>query len=262
MPDFTGKIGIVTGGASGMGAAAARLFVGHGGKVAIADIDETGGSRLTGELGDAAHFIRCDVSDKADAAAMVNNAVSHFGKLDCLFNNAGKGMMGKVGGMDPATWDEIIAINLSSVFYVSHAAIPHLKAGDGGAIVNTASISGLHGDHAMSAYNSAKAGVINFTRALALDYGPANIRCNAVCPGMIWDTAMTQHLATLPGGWEPWTERTALRRGGNAVEVAHAMMFLASDEASYITGTTLVIDGGVSAQTGFPDISPLLNLPE
>lgn len=261
MPDFTGKVGIITGGASGMGAAAVRLFVAQGGKTVIADIDEAGGKSLATELGDAAHFIRCDVSDKADTAAMVNAAVARFGKLDCLFNNAGKGMMGKVAGMDPATWDEIIAINLNSVFYVSHAAIPHLKANGGGAIVNTASISGLHGDHAMSAYNSAKAGVINFTRALALDYGPDNIRCNAVCPGLIWDTAMTSHLATLPGGWEPWNERAALRRGGNAVEVAHAMMFLASDEASYITGTTLVVDGGVSAQTGFPDITPHLGLP-
>lgn len=244
-----------------MGAAVARLFVQQGGSAIIADIDEAGGSQVASELGDATHFIRCDVSDKADALAMVNAAVARFGKLDCLFNNAGKGMMGKVAGMDPAIWDAIIAINLNSVFYVSHAAIPHLKANGGGSIVNTASISGLRGDHSMSAYNSAKAGVINFTRALALDYGPDNIRCNAVCPGLIWDTAMTSHLATLPGGWEPWQERIALRRGGNAIEVAQAMLFLASDQASYITGTALVVDGGVSAQTGFPDISPHLNLP-
>ena len=257
MLDFTGKVGIVTGGASGMGAAAARIFAERGGKVVIADLNEQQGRSLASEIGDAAHFLGCDVADPESAKAMVDGAVAHFGKLDCLFNNAGKGAMAMAGDMPVAEWNEIIAINLNSVFYVSRAAIPHLRANGGGVIVNTASISGLSGDHAMVAYNSAKAGVINFTRATALDYGKDNIRCNAVCPGMIGDTAMTQHLGSGRGGLTPWNDSAALGRPGRAVEVANAMIFLASDEASYITGTTLVVDGGVDAQTGFPDTTRL-----
>ena len=116
----------------------------------------------------------------------------------------------------------------------------------------------MFGDYMMAAYNAAKGGVINYTRALALDHADDNIRVNAVCPGLIWDTAMTQHLAGLPGGWEPWKKSIPMRRGGNAVEVARVMLFLASDEASYVTGAALPVDGGLTAQTCFPDLRPVL----
>jgi meso-butanediol dehydrogenase/(S,S)-butanediol dehydrogenase/diacetyl reductase len=152
----------------------------------------------------------------------------------------------------------VIDISLNSVFYFCRSAIPHMKANRGGAIINTASVSGMFGDYMMSAYNAAKGGVLNYTRAMALDHADDNIRVNAICPGLIWDTAMTRHLANLPGGWDPWKRSIPMRRGGHAIEVARAMLFLASEEASYITGAALAVDGGLTAQTAFPDLRPVL----
>lgn len=256
--DFAGKVAIVTAGASGIGAATARLLAGRGGRVVIADIDDAGGEAVARTLGDAAHFVACDVADIARAEAAIEAAVTRFGKLDCLFNNAGRATLSTVPDTDPADWKTVVDITLNSVFYLSRAAIPHLKAGGGGAIVNTASVSGLSGDYMMAAYNAAKGGVLNLTRAMALDHADDHIRVNAVCPGLIWDTAMTQHLGSLPGGWDPWKASIPMRRGGAAEEVARAMLFLASDEASYITGASLVVDGGLTAQTGFPDLRPVI----
>jgi meso-butanediol dehydrogenase/(S,S)-butanediol dehydrogenase/diacetyl reductase len=151
-------------------------------------------------------------------------------------------------------WRMVIDITLNSVFHLSRAAIPHLKAAGGGVIINTASVSGMSGDYMMAAYNAAEGGVLNLTRAMALDHADDNIRVNAVCPGLIWDTAMAQHLGTLPGGWEPWKRSIPMRRGGTAAEVAKATLFLASDAANDITGASLVVDGGLTAQTAFPDL--------
>lgn len=256
--DFEGKVAIVTAGASGIGAAAASLFAERGGRVVIADIDEAGGEARARQIGEASHFIRCDVSVPDDASTVVEAALSRFGRLDCLFNNAGKATLSVTPDTDPADWKMVVDITLNSVFYLSRAAIPQLKANGGGVIVNTASVSGMFGDYMMAAYNAAKGGVINYTRAMALDHADDNIRVNAVCPGLIWDTAMTQHLADLPGGWEPWKRSIPLRRGGNAVEVARVMLFLASEEASYITGAAIPVDGGLTAQTGFPDLRPVI----
>jgi meso-butanediol dehydrogenase/(S,S)-butanediol dehydrogenase/diacetyl reductase len=257
--DFTGKVALITAGASGIGAAAAQLFVERGGKAVIADIDEAGGQALADRLGNAASFQRCDVADIADASAVVDGAVARFGRLDCLFNNAGKATMSVTPDTDPADWKMVIDITLNSVFYRSRAAIPHLRAAGGGVIDNTSSVSVMSGDYMMAAYNAAKGGVINYTRAMALDHADDNIRVNAVCPGLIWDTAMTRHLADLPGGWDPWKKSIPMRRGGNAVEVARTMLFLASDEASYITGAAIPVDGGLTAQTCFPDLRPVLS---
>lgn len=257
-PGFGGKVALVTAGASGIGAAAARLFAERGGRVVIADIDERGGAAVAGEIGDAAHFVACDVTEIDQATATVDAVVARFGRLDCLFNNAGKAALSMGANTDPADWKMVVDVTLNSVFYFSRAAVPHLKAAGGGVIVNTASVSGMFGDYMMAAYNAAKGGVLNFTRAMALDHADDNIRVNAVCPGLIWDTAMTKHLASLPGGWEPWKASIPMRRGGAAIEVARSMMFLASDEASYITGASLVVDGGLTAQTGFPDLRPVI----
>lgn len=257
--DFAGKVALITAGASGIGAAAARLFAGRGGQVMIADIDEASGTALAAEIGDAARFVRCDVASIADADAAVQATVDAFGQLDCLFNNAGRATMSTAATTDPADWRMVIDITLNSVFHLSRAAIPRMQAQGGGVIVNTASVSGMAGDYAMAAYNAAKGGVLNFTRAMALDHADDNIRVNAVCPGLIWDTAMTQHLSSLPGGWDPWKARIPMRRGGQALEVAQAMLFLASDQASYITGSSIVVDGGLTAQTSFPDLRPVLS---
>lgn len=258
MGEFAGKSALVTAGASGIGAAAARLFVERGGTVLIGDIDEAGGRALAEELGANAAFARCDVTDIAAAATLVETAFARFRRLDCLFNNAGRAVMSTVPDTPPDDWGMVIDVTLNSVFHLSRAAIPRMRSQGGGAIVNTASVSGLHGDYMMAAYNAAKGGVINLTRAMALDHADDGIRVNAVCPGLIWDTAMTGPLAHLPGGWKPWQRAIPMRRGGNAVEVARAMLFLASDEASYITGATLAVDGGLTAQTAFPDLRPVL----
>lgn len=256
--DFAGKVALITAGASGIGAATARLFAERGGNVVIADIDEPGGEARAREIGAAGRFVRCDVARVDDAEAAVAAAIAEFGRLDCLFNNAGRANMGTTPENDPAAWKEVIDITLNSVFYLSRAAIPHMKAQGGGVIVNTASVSGMAGDYAMASYNAAKGGVLNYTRAMALDHADDNIRVNAVCPGLVWDTAMTQHLSSLPGGWDPWKARIPMRRGGQALEIAKTLLFLASDEASYITGASIAVDGGLTAQTAFPDLRPSL----
>jgi len=248
-----GKVAIVTGGASGMGAATARLLVEEGARVVIGDIGEKNGRAMAAELGDSAKFKFCDVTDPQACSGLAQAAVESFGRLDVLFNNAGRGMMATTPELEPDDWRRYVEINLSSVFYMSRAAIPLMREAGGGAIINTASISGQFGDHAMAAYNAAKGGVINYTRALALDHARDNIRANAVCPGLIWDTPMTRHMADFPGGFDPWTERIPLGRGGNAVEVARVMLFLASDAASYLTGQAIAVDGGLTAHTGFPN---------
>lgn len=256
--DFAGKVALVTAGASGIGAAAAKFLVQRGAKVVIADIDVANGQRVAREIGGDARFERCDVADIDQATAVIEAAVDRFGRLDCLFNNAGKATLANTPDTSPTDWKMVVDITLNSVFYLSRAAIPHMRGNGGGVIINTASVSGMFGDYLMAAYNAAKGGVINYTRAMALDHADDKIRVNAVCPGLIWDTQMTKPLGTQRGGWEPWKASIPMRRGGNAEEVAKAMLFLASDDASYITGATLAVDGGLTAQTCFPDLRPIL----
>ena len=250
--DFAGKVAIVTGGSSGMGAAATRILAGRGAKVVIADINVAGGETLAKELGDNVVFARCDVTSIADAEATVKGAVERFGRLDVLLNNAGKGHLSDTPGLDPAEWHEIVAINLHSVFNFCKFAIPAMKASGGGAIVNTASVDGLAADAGMPAYNAAKGGVVNYTRSLALECAPLGIRVNAVCPGWIADTPMTAHMANAPEIAKAWAKSVPMGRGGKAKEVAEVMAFLASDAASYVSGVSVPVDGGLLSETGFP----------
>jgi meso-butanediol dehydrogenase/(S,S)-butanediol dehydrogenase/diacetyl reductase len=250
--NFGGKVAIVTGGASGMGAAVARLIAESGGRVVIADIDATAGPALAGELGAMARFVRADVTRVDDTQKLVAATVDAFGRIDILFNNAGKGSLGDTATLDPADWREIIDVNLNSAYLVTKAALPHLKAAGGGSIVNTASVSGLAGDYGMIAYNAAKAGLVNLTRSLALDHAKDKIRVNAICPGVIADTAMASKLPEGPGGLATWNARIPMRRTGFAIEVARVMVFVASDLASYMTGSVIVVDGGLTAHTGMP----------
>ena len=255
---FDRKIAVITGGASGIGAASARLIVRDGGSVVIADLAGAEGPALTAELGeDRALFVACDVSAVDQVDAMIAAAKERFGQIDIVFNNAGVTGMGATSDIDPAFWRRVLEIDLFSVFYTCRAAIPHLLAAGGGAIVNNASISGLYGDYGMSAYNAAKGGVINYSRNLALDHAAAGIRVNVVCPGVI-DTPMLSGVGQVPGLLDAFLAAVPMGRAGRAEEVAELVAFLASDAASFMTGAIIPIDGGAVAGTGLPNLNAFM----
>lgn len=199
---FAGKTAIVTGGASGIGAAFVRRFVAEGGSVMIAELDVERAAAFAAELGPQA---ACELVDVAEAEAfepLAGKTVERFGGIDILFNNAGIGNFGLTPDMDIEQWRRCIAVNLDAVFYACRAIIPHLKARGGGAIVNTASASGMGADYGFTAYNAAKAGVINYTRCLAIDHARDNIRANAICPGPV-DTPLLTSASTRSKGCAP-----------------------------------------------------------
>ena len=259
MTRFTDKVAFITGGGSGIGAATARLMARDGANVVIVDLVEETGRAVAGEVGGM--FVAADVSRRVDVEAAVAAAVDAHGRIDVLFNNAGVGCFGRTPDLDPAEWERVIAIDLHSVFYACHAAIPHMPrksaTGPGGAIVNTASISGMGGDFGYSAYNAAKGAVINYTRSLAVDHAREGIRVNALCPGLI-ETPLTAGAKQFPGLEAHWHDIIPMGRPGTAEEMAKVVAFLASDDASYVTGTIMTADGGQTAWTGQPDLMRFL----
>jgi len=248
---FDGKVAIVTGGASGIGAALVEILVAEGAKVMVADIDDVAAQALRDTLGVA--YRHTNVADADDAAAMVEHTAAEFGRIDILVNNAGIGTFGKTPDVAVATWDKVVGVNLNAIFYACRAAIPIMRR-HGGAIVNTASISGLAADYGFTAYNATKAAVINYSRALAIDHAAEGIRVNVVCPGFVAHTNLTKAASVTPEALEIWTSAIPMQRAGTAKEVANAMAFLLSDEASYITGAMLIADGGMTAHTGQPNM--------
>jgi meso-butanediol dehydrogenase/(S,S)-butanediol dehydrogenase/diacetyl reductase len=250
MGRFADRIALVTGGASGIGAATVRLLAAEGAAVTVVDLAESAGAAVAAEIG--GHFHACDLADPAAPGAMVEAVLARAGRLDVLVNNAGIGSLAEAPDLDPALWRQVLAVDLDAVFLACRAAIPAMRAAGGGTIVNTASISGLAGDYGFAAYNAAKAGLLNLTRALAIDHGKDGIRVNAVCPGLV-DTPLAAPLAAVPGLMAAWVRDIPLGRAARPEEIAEAIAFLASDAASYMTGAALVVDGGATAHTGQPN---------
>ncbi len=258
-----GKVAVITGGALGIGAAMARLFTQEGACVVIGDLREEEGQLLAVELNAAAErrvalFVRADVTVPGDVEALVTQAENAFGRLDVMCNNAGIGSMGDSVTLDIEQWRHVIDVDLNSVFYGCKAAIPALRRAGGGSIVNTASISGIGADYGFAAYNAAKAAVINYTRTVALDHAHENIRCNALCPGWI-ATPLTSGIMGIEPLVKAWCDAIPMRRPGRPEEIARVALFLASDEASYMTGSTVVADGGLIASNGQPNIPVILS---
>lgn len=251
---LTGKVAIVTGADSGIGRATARLFGREGAKVVCVDIWESGTPRidkLIHQDGGEAEFVKGDVTNGADWERIVSTTLERFGGLDILHSNAGSSAPGKIHEVGDEQWDRIIQINFNGLRLATQVVIPHfLKQGHGN-IVITASTHGILGINNSAVYCATKAGLVNLTRQMALDYGPA-VRVNCVCPGPIqtpsWRGWPPRPRRILGGNDPTAAERAshvrALHREGLPEEVAYAVLFLASDESSYITGHSLVIDGG------------------
>jgi len=250
MRQLEGKCAIITGGASGIGRATARLFAEQGAAVVIADINTADGQNLAEELhaiGGKAIFVHCDVTDGGDCQRTVQAAVEYFGRLDILFNNAGVIRRSDVVETSEGDWDLVMAVNAKSVFLMSKFAVPVMAAAGGGVIINSGSGWGLKGGAKAVSYCASKAAVVNMTRAMAIDHGSQNIRVNCVCPGDT-DTPMLRGEALQLGQDQAMFMSEAaerpLGRYGEPLDVAQAVLFLASEAASYITGAALVVDGG------------------
>lgn len=251
MPMLDGKTTIITGAAGGIGAAAADVFAAHGARLVLADTDIEGGDRVTAtvkENGGEAVFVRTDVTQEADVVAMVRVAVDTFGSLDCAFNNAGiDGVQAPLHQQSIHDWNAVLAVNLTGVWLCMKHQIQHMLTG-GGAIVNTASVAGLIGlDVQLPPYIAAKHGVVGLTRHAALAYASRHIRVNAICPGTVRTPMLTHAIEQGLISVDDLVAIEPVRRLAKPAEIAEAAAWLCSDNASYITGHPLAVDGGMTA---------------
>lgn len=252
MGKLSGKVALITGGSSGIGRATCILFAREGARVVVADIVEEGSEKTVStirEAGGEAIFVRADVSRAADVENMVNKTISTYGKLDILFNCAGieQATTAPTHTLTEEVWDKVIDVNLKGVFLGMKYGIPHMLD-RGGAIISMSSMAGLVGLGGLSAYCASKGGVLQLTKAAAVEYAKRKVRINCICAGYI-DTPLIQRSRS-GSFWDtekPYRVPSPIERMGTAEEVAHTALFLASDEVSFITGTGLVIDGGVTA---------------
>jgi len=246
MSDFDGKVVIVTGAASGIGRASAIQFAEQGAKVVVADINLAGADETAGMIGDSAMVVQVDVADEQSCQSMVDKTIEVYGRLDVIFNNAGiPGVRAYTADQTTEDWQRVIDVNLNGVFYCTRSAIPEMLKTGGGVIVNTASVDGLVGMGTISHYTAAKHGVIGLTKSCALEYSKQNIRCVAVAPGYI-NTPMTEGTFTKEEN-AMLMMAIPLKRPAQPEEVANLVIWLASDKASYVTGSCHTIDGGITS---------------
>lgn len=253
---FSGKVALVTGAASGIGRACARLFAEGGASVIVSDVAAEGGEetvRLVEEAGGKAAFIKADVSNAGEVEALLSGTMETFGRLDCAVNNAGiEGLLAPTADYPEEAWNRVLAINLTGAFLCMKHEIPKmLEGGGGGSIVNMASILGLVGFANAPAYTAAKHGLVGLTKAAALEYATLGVRVNALCPGFI-ETPMVMErgveAGTHPEVYEQISELHPIGRLGRSEEIAAAAVWLCSDAASFVTGHAMTADGGYVAQ--------------
>ena len=257
MSSFDGKVVIITGGALGIGQATAWEFAKEGAKVAVADVNREAGETTVTEverLGGEGLMLEADVSDSSDCKRVVDATVERFGGIDILFNNVGiqpPASYVNVEDTPESMWDRIIGVNLKSCFLMSKYSIPQMRVRGGGVIINTASVQGLQSQPLVPPYAASKGGILSLTRQMSLDYAKDNIRVLAVCPGSI-DTPMLRAAAGVVGG-DPdevvgqWGAAHPIGRVGTGQDIANAVLFLASDKASFMTGENVNVDGGYMA---------------
>jgi NAD(P)-dependent dehydrogenase (short-subunit alcohol dehydrogenase family) len=247
---LNGRVALITGGASGIGRATALLFAREGAAVAVADLDEARAAAVAREIeagGGQALAIGCDVSRAEDCRRAVAATLASFGRLDVLFNNAGIIRRADVLGTTEEEWDRVMAVNVKSILLLSKETVPLMAAQGGGCIVNTASGWGLVGGRNAVSYCASKGAVVNMTRAMALDHGPQGIRVNCICPGDTDTGMLRQEARQLGAAEEDFLAEAAdrpLGRVGRPDEIAQAVLYLASDASSFVTGAALVVDGG------------------
>ena len=247
-----GKVAVITGAATGIGRASALLFAEAGARVVLADVRPEELERTAADLGKQAVSIAADLARPEACAAVVARALEGFGRIDVLFNNAGVGTMvvgGTVETIDLERWDLAQDVNVRAMYLVSRAAVPHLRAAGGGAIINTASVSAFVGraERPTHAYAASKGAVLALTRAMAVSFGRDKIRVNAICPGLI-RTRLTQDISENAEKKAAKNEGIPIGRIGEPEDIARCALFLASDDASFISGTHIVVDGGALAQ--------------
>lgn len=261
MGKLDGKVAVITGGASGMGAATTRLFVQEGARVVIGDVQADLGQSVAREVGSSCVFVRTDVSNSEDVRGLVKTAVDRFGRLDVMYNNAGiGGGEGLIIDCPEEVFDRIIAVDLKAVWLGMKHSLPYLIASGGGSIITTASISGLVGMPNQGAYGSAKGGVIQLTRVCAVEYAAHGVRANCICPGGILTPLLYANPAlTAPRDPEETRRRLEgiqpIPRAGLPEDIASAALWLAGDDSSFVTGQAIVVDGGWTASAR-PQVRP------
>lgn len=251
MARFQQKVVVVTGAGSGIGQAAAERFASEGASVVLVGRTKEKLDKTLAKLAQGEHLVAtCDVGEAEQVERLAKNVLDKYGRVDVLVNNAGQIVQGRIHEIALDDWKQLMKVDLDGVFYCVHYFMPALLKSKGN-VVNVSSVSGLGGDWGMSVYNAAKGAVTNFTRSLALDYGEDGVRVNAICPGFTF-TDLTEEMKDNQPLLNKFYERIPLARAGEPEDIASAIAFIASDDARYITGVNLPVDGGIMASNGQP----------